>query len=142
MTAGTAGADVSEIRAIGITGTHFEGKSVDDYWTVMETLTAFVRERSKRNEAERTSQDTEQRIARRAYGLWQAAGRPDERAEEFWAKAVKQDEMGDPPADIAAVLTVINRRDKRSQEYERANYWRLNLSWTLAVSSYLRRHRT
>ena len=36
----------------------------------MENLTAFVRERSRRNEAERTSQDLEQRVSRRAYFLW------------------------------------------------------------------------
>jgi hypothetical protein len=42
-------------------------ESPDDYWTVMETLTAFLRERSRRNEAERTSQDFKQRASRRAY---------------------------------------------------------------------------
>jgi Protein of unknown function (DUF2934) len=41
--------------------------------------------------------------------LWLEAGRPDGRAEDFWADAVKQDELGEPPAtDIAAVLTVIS----------------------------------
>ena len=92
-------------------------ESPDDYWTVMESLTAFVRERSRRNEAKRTSQDFEHRVSRRAYLIWRAAGRPDGRAEEFWAEAVKQDEFGEPPAtDIAAVLTVLKRRSERSRE--------------------------
>ena len=64
-------------------------ESPDDYWTVMENLTAFVRERSRRNEAERTSQDLEQRISRRAYFLWQEAGQPDGKAEGFWTDAAK-----------------------------------------------------
>ena len=58
-------------------------ESPDDYWTVMENLSAFVRKRSRRNEAERTSQNLEQRISRRAYFLWQEAGRPDGRADDF-----------------------------------------------------------
>jgi hypothetical protein len=57
----------------------------------------FVRERSRRNEAERTSQDLEQRVSRRAYFLWLEAGRPEGRAEEFWAEAAKQEELGEPP---------------------------------------------
>jgi Protein of unknown function (DUF2934) len=85
---------------------------------VMESLTAFVRERSLRNEAERL-QDVEQRGSRRAYFLWQRTGRPGGRAEGVGAEAVRQDEIGEPPAtDIAAVLTVIKRRDKRSREQE------------------------
>ena len=103
-------------------------ESPDDYWTVMENLTAFVRERSRRNEAERTSQDLEQRVSRRAYFLWQEAGRPDGRAEDFWADAAKQEEFGEPATDIAAVLTVIKRRSEQSREREGANDWRFDLS--------------
>jgi hypothetical protein len=42
-------------------------ESPADYWTVMETLTAFVRERSRRNERERTTIGLEERISKRAY---------------------------------------------------------------------------
>ena len=94
----------------------------------METLTAFVRERSRRNEAERTAQDFQQRVSRRAYLLWQEAGRPNGCAEDFWAEAVKQDEFGEPPAaDIEAVLTVIKRRSERSLDRESTNGWCLDL---------------
>jgi hypothetical protein len=36
-------------------------ESPDDYWTVMEILTAFVRERTRRSEASRTAEDAPQR---------------------------------------------------------------------------------
>ena len=62
------GSDKLEVRLGGIYSLERISKeSPDDYWTVMENLTAFVRERSRRNEAERTSQDLEQRVSRRAY---------------------------------------------------------------------------
>ncbi len=85
-------------------------ESSDDYWTVMENLTAFVRERTRR---------TERRIAEGAYLLWEKAGRPDGRDKEFWERAVAQETGGSqPPADIAAVLEVIKRRseDRRALE--------------------------
>ena len=104
-------------------------ESPDDYWTVMENLTAFVWERSRRND-ERTSQDDlKQRVSRRAYFLWREAGRPEGRAEDFWTEAVTQEELGESPAtDIAAVLKVIERRRERNREREGSNYWRLDLS--------------
>jgi hypothetical protein len=98
------GSDKLEMRLGGIYALERISKeSPDDYWTVMENLTAFVRERSRRNEVERTSQDFEQRVSRRAYFLWWEAGQPDGRAGDFWAEAVTQDQSGEPPAtDIAA----------------------------------------
>jgi Protein of unknown function (DUF2934) len=124
------GSDKLEVRLGGIYSLERISKeSPDDYWTVMENLAAFVRERSQRNEAERIAQDLEQRVSRRAYRLWQEAGRPDGRAEEFWADALKQEEFGEPPAtDIAAVLTVIKRRSERSREREAIYGWRVDLS--------------
>ena len=122
------GSDKLEVRLGGIYSLERISKeSPDDYWTVMENLTAFVRERSRWNEAERTAQDLEQRISRRAYFLWLEAGRPNGRAEAFWASAAEQEEFGEPAADIAAVLTVIKRRSEQSREREGAN-WRLDLS--------------
>ncbi len=115
-------------------------ESPGDYWAVMETLSAFVRERSRRYEVERTAQDFEQRVAGRAYLLWQEAGRQDGRAEEFWARAVNLEKYGEPPtADIAAVLTVIKRRDKRSRDREIANEWFFDLSKAYLRGADLRR---
>jgi hypothetical protein len=123
------GSDKLEVRLGGIYSLERISKeSPDDYWTVMENLTAFVRERSRRNEAERTSLGLEQRISRRAYFLWQQAGRPDGRAEDFWADATKQEEFGEPAADIAAVLTVLKRRSEQSREREGANDWCFDLN--------------
>jgi hypothetical protein len=85
-------------------------ESSDDYWTVMENLTAFVRERTRR---------TERRVSACAYLLWEIAGRPDGRDKEFWDKAVAQETNGSQvAADIAAVLEVIKRRgeDRRALE--------------------------
>src|SRR5690242_10515372 len=58
-------------------------ESPDDYWTVAETLTAFVRERTQRTEADRTARPLNQRIAAIAYSLWEKAGEPEGRNEEF-----------------------------------------------------------
>jgi hypothetical protein len=122
------GSDKLEVRLGGIYSLERISKeSPDDYWPVMENLTAFVRERSRPNEAERNSQDLEQRVSRRAYFLWQEAGRPDGRAEDFWADAAAQEEFGEPATDVAAVLTVIMRRSKQSRERESVNYWVLDL---------------
>jgi uncharacterized protein YjbI with pentapeptide repeats len=124
------GSDKLEVRLGGIYSMERISKeSPDDYWTVMENLAAFVRERSRRNEATRTSQDLEQRVSRRAYFLWREADRPDGRDEDFWAKAVELEGFGDPPAaDIAAVLTVIKRRSERSRRREGTNDWRFDFS--------------
>jgi hypothetical protein len=67
------GSDKLEVRLGGIYSLERISKeSPDDYWTVMENLTAFVRERSRRNEAERTSGDSG--FARRLSAM--AGGRP------------------------------------------------------------------
>jgi uncharacterized protein YjbI with pentapeptide repeats len=95
----------------------------------METLTAFVRERTSQAEAKRTSTPFEQRVERRAYFLWENAGQPEGRSEDFRAQAVEQEKLGEPPAaDIDAVLTVIKRRSEESQKRERddVNSWRLD----------------
>ena len=122
------GSDKLEVRLGGIYSLErIARESPDDYWTVMENLTAFVRERSRRDEVERTSQDLEQRIQRRAYFLWLELGRlPDAPADLFWTTAARREELGEPPpADIAAVLTVLKRR--RGWEREGINNWRLDL---------------
>jgi uncharacterized protein YjbI with pentapeptide repeats len=126
------GSDKLEVRLGGIYSLERISKeSPDDYWTVMENLTALIRERSRRNEAERTSQDLEQRVSRRAYFLWLDAGRPDGRAEDFWTAATKEEEIGESAVDITTVFTVLNRRSDRSREQERANGWEIGLSDTI-----------
>jgi hypothetical protein len=125
------GEDKIEVRLGGVYSLErISRESLDDYLTVMENLTAFVRERSRRNEIARTSSsDAEQRVSRRAYFLWQQAGRPAGRDQEFWSDAVKQEELGEPPsADIAAVLTVIRRRSKKGRKRERIQAWHLDFS--------------
>jgi hypothetical protein len=123
------GSDKLEVRLGGIYSLERISKeSPDDYWTVMENLTAFVRERSRRNEAERNELDLEPRASRRAYFLWLEAGRPEGRADDFWAKAFEQEKIGEEPAtDIAAVLTVIKRRSELNRKREADNGWRFNL---------------
>jgi uncharacterized protein YjbI with pentapeptide repeats len=98
-------------------------ESPDDYWTVMETLTAFVRERSQRNYAEFKKSD--ERMSRVAQAVWRLEGTPEGKNDEIWAKAIQ---LGEPPAaDIDAVLTVIKRRSERSREFETTNAWRFDL---------------
>jgi uncharacterized protein YjbI with pentapeptide repeats len=102
-------------------------ESPGDHWTVMESLTAFVRERSLRIEAERTSQPFEQRVSRRAYFLWLESGQPEGTADNLWAEAVEQEKLGEPPpTDITAVLTVVVRRSEENREQERLNLWYLD----------------
>jgi uncharacterized protein YjbI with pentapeptide repeats len=124
------GNDKLEVRLGGIyTLERVSRESPDDYWTVVETLSAFTRQRSRLTESERTALDFEQRVSRCSYFIWHAAGRPDGRAEEFWAEAIKQEETGEPPAtDIAAVLAVIKRRTEPNRKREGTNAWRLDLS--------------
>jgi hypothetical protein len=93
-------------------------ESPRDYWTVMENLTAFVRERTQRTEAERLAErltkPRDQRIAEHAYELWEIAGR-------------LQEMYGKPPAtDIEAVLTVVHRRSEAHRALEARDGKRLS----------------
>ena len=100
------------------------------YWTVMETLTAFVRERTG-PEAERLAKPPEKRIAESAYLLWKNAGTPEGRRDEFWSEAVDQEAHREQPAtDIAAVLHVLRRRPDAGREREKLRDWRLDLRMT------------
>jgi uncharacterized protein YjbI with pentapeptide repeats len=113
------GSDKLEVRLGGIYALErISQESPKDFGTVMENLTAFVRERT-RPEANRLAKPLDQRIADRAYSLWERAGRPEGRSAEFWRDAVRQEKDGEPPAtDIAAVLTVIKRRDEEHRALE------------------------
>jgi hypothetical protein len=114
------GSDKLEVRLGGIYALErISQESPQDHWTVVENLTAFVRERTQRTEAERIAKPRDQRIAECAYLLWEYAGKPERRSEEFWAKAIEQESFGGPPVtDIAAVLTVIKRRGEEQRALE------------------------
>ena len=117
--------DKLEVRLGGIYALErISRESDDDYWTVMENLTAFVRERTQRTEVDRMTKPLDQRIAAIAYSLWEKAGKPEGRSERFWAEAVAQELVGPPPsADIAAVLTVIERRSEEHRALETQAKW-------------------
>ncbi len=86
----------------------------DLYWTAMETLTAFVRERAKWEE-EKTA--TPAPPYRRAWG-------PQLRHRLLAAPGPT------PPTDINAVLTVIRRRPESARARERQRGWSLDLRAT------------
>jgi uncharacterized protein YjbI with pentapeptide repeats len=95
------GSDKIEMHLGGIyTLERISHESPYDYWTVMETLCAFVRERARRKAPEKAPSG----IVIRHY----------QRSESR------------PPTDIAAVLSVIARRDKKNQQRERENEWHLD----------------
>lgn len=112
------GSDKLEVRLGGIYALErISQESAQEHWAVIETLTAFVRERTQRIEPERTAKPRDQRISAIAYSLWESAERPEGRSEEFWRLAAVCEASGEwPNTDIAAVLTVI----KRSGEERRA----------------------
>ena len=114
-----------------------EGGEPDLYWAVMETLTAFVRERT-RPEAERLAKPREERIEEGAYLLWKNAGSPEGRSGDFWSKAVEQEEQKERPAtDIAAVLEVIRRRPEAGIAREKQRQWYFDLGGTDLRGAYL-----
>jgi hypothetical protein len=51
-------------------------------------------------------ENREERIKRRAYELWENAGKPDDREDEFWMKAEREiagaDEPGETPIGRAS----------------------------------------
>jgi hypothetical protein len=102
-----------EVRLGGIYSLERISKeSSDDYWTVMETLTAFVRERARWKEPDQGVMESVARFYENTEG---------ERTGQLRRK---------PPTDIAAVLTVISRRNKENQnnyEREREKGWRFDL---------------
>ncbi len=130
------GSDKLEVRLGGIYSLERISKeSPDDYGTAMENLTAFVRERSQRNERERTAIGLEERISKRAYFLWEENDRP---LGQIRQKAEELEKLGEPPAtDIAAVLTGIKRRREQSRERESVNGWRLDLSGAVLKKAHL-----
>lgn len=100
------GSDKVEVRLGGIyTLERISRESPNDYWTVMETLCAFVRERARLRE-------------------------PEEVASPFSEKVGETTAHVQPPTDIAAVLAVIVRRDEKTRQREQEEGWRLNFRRT------------
>jgi uncharacterized protein YjbI with pentapeptide repeats len=103
------GNDKLEVRLGGIyTMERISRESPEDYWPVMETLTAFVRGRAR----------------------WQE---PYETTPEALAHADKTRARSDDsgiPTDIATVLSVICRREKINHERERQMGWSFDLRGT------------
>lgn len=103
--------DKIELRLGGIyTLERISRESPNDYWTVMETLTAFVREHARWTESDSAV------VAQSMVCFYQpmAAERP----------------VSGPPTDIAAVLSVIVRRSKENQRTEKQKSWRFDLAGT------------
>jgi uncharacterized protein YjbI with pentapeptide repeats len=123
------GSDKPEVRLGGIYALERISKeSSEDYWTVMESLTAFVRERSRRNNATGGSEHSAERIATRAHLRSIDAGPPGSLTDEFLADATKQERQHTPPMDIATVLQVIRRRSELNYKRERRNGWQLDFN--------------
>jgi len=98
------GSDKLEVRVGAIFALERLSKeSPDDYWTVMEVLAAFIHDRMRYT-------TILERLHKRAYFLWLAAGQPEDRSDQFWAEAVRLEGLEQTPTDIAAILTVIGRR--------------------------------
>ena len=93
------GSDKLEVRLGGIYALErISQESPQDYWTVMENLTAFVRERTQRTEAERTVKPATSASQNAPTCCGRRRGRPEGLSEEFWTEAVEQERYGDPPA--------------------------------------------
>jgi hypothetical protein len=90
-----------------------QGSGADLYWTVMETLTAFVRERAKWQEEPEAARTTMPAPSE----LWQSGPQHDARSLRLT-----------PATDIAAVLTVIRRRSEAGRAREHERNWLFDLS--------------
>jgi hypothetical protein len=125
------GSDKLEVRVGAIFALERLSKeSRDDYWTIMEVLTAFVRERMRYT-------TVMARLSERAYFLWLQAGRPEGRSQEFWTEAVRLERLERTPTDIGAILTVIDRRSAEDREREEDNEWYFDLSGAYLRGAYL-----
>jgi uncharacterized protein YjbI with pentapeptide repeats len=120
------GSDKLELRLGAIFALERLSKeSPNDYWTIMEVLTAFVRERMRY-----ANTNLMARLSERAYFLWLQAGKPEGYSEALWAEAVRIQQREEIPTDIAAILTVIKRRSQRDRGREKERGWRFDLHGT------------
>jgi hypothetical protein len=125
------GSDKLEVRVGAIFSLErLSRESDDDYWSIMQVLAASVRDRMRYT----TIVD---RLSKRAYSLWEQAGRPDGRSEDFWRDAVRLEGLEGTPTDLDAVLTVIKRRDEKNRQREGEKGWRFDLRGTYLMKAAL-----
>jgi Pentapeptide repeats (8 copies) len=99
-----------ELRLGGIyTLERISKESETEYWTIMEIITAFVRERAR----------------------WMI--------EDNDGKACVGGQRSGPTTDVAAALTVIVRRDNKNCGREKINSWRLNFAGSDLREAYFSR---
>jgi uncharacterized protein YjbI with pentapeptide repeats len=103
------GSEKIEARLGGIyTLERIAHESAAEYWIVMETLTAFVRERARWKEPDAVASETIARF--------------------YEDKAPESSQANHEPAtDIAAVLSVIVRRGDKIRDREKTENWHFNL---------------
>ena len=112
------GSDKLQVRLGGIYALErISRESAADYWSVMEILTGFLRERARWKGQEPTLSPATTLQNKKA------AGPPPVR---------------DVPTDVAAVLSVIQRREARGREQERAEGRRLDFTSVDLSLAYLR----
>jgi uncharacterized protein YjbI with pentapeptide repeats len=92
-----------------------EGSGPDLYWTAMETLTAFVRERAKWQTQAATGE-----MAGKSDYLWEAEG----------GSGAAKWSPPEPATEIAAVLAVIRRRPEVGRAREEQRGWHFDLRAT------------
>ena len=110
------GSDKLETRLVGIyTLERISQESDREYWPIMETLTAFVRERAPWPQR--------QAVAQSGRLPGSSAGEPANEAEPASVKAR-------PKTDIQAILTVLGRRDEKARERDQAAGRSLDLAAT------------
>jgi hypothetical protein len=90
----------------------------DLYWTVMETLTAFVRERARWKVPEPSEPGM---AAQSDPWQWQSGSQSDQ---------ARWQQQPTPATDIAAVLAVLRRRPDAGRAREELRDWRLDLGMT------------
>jgi hypothetical protein len=102
------GSDKIETRLGGIyTLERISRESPSDYWTIMETLTAFVRERARWKEPDASASETLH--------------------EDKAPAAAAAQSNHEPATDIAAVLSVIVRRGDKSRDRQKTEFWHFDL---------------
>jgi uncharacterized protein YjbI with pentapeptide repeats len=105
------GSDKLEVRLGGIYTLERiskETESPETYWTVMETLTAFVRERASWKEVDASESSI--------FSI--------DRGSRRYAREVSV------PTDIQAAMTVLGRRDAKGRQEESFRGWKLDLTRT------------
>jgi uncharacterized protein YjbI with pentapeptide repeats len=118
-----------ELRLGGIyTLERISRESPDDYWVVMETLTAFVREHARWKERDEIVSETSVNL--RDNEQHEREDEPHKDTHKHEAARTRRVQLPPPrpissylkpPTDIAAVLTVLVRRNDKNIDQERTN---------------------